>query len=79
MRVLRGQITCEDAKAEWKRIEKQKAQTPSATKGNWNVNTPLPCRQCTDEAKGVEVWKPMQQFDMRSLTLLDDIWNKVVP
>ena len=78
MRVLRGQITCEDAKAEWKRIEKQKAQTPSATTGNWNVNMPLPCRRCTDDAKGIEVWKPMQQFDMRSLSLLDDIWNKVV-
>ena len=78
MELLRGKITPLDAKAEWKRVEKEKAKASNESKGNWNVNMPLPCRQCTENAGGTEVWKPMQHFNTRGLTLLDDLWRKVV-
>jgi hypothetical protein len=68
MEVLRGNLSTENARLAWRKFEKEKDSTKSKGGGNWVFAMPLPCRRCTDEAAGIEVWKPLKHFNTRGLT-----------
>ena len=73
--VLLGKRTYEDAQKAWKKHEKDDAKKRSVTKA-WLLEQTLPCRLCTDNNDGVEVWLPLRAF-----TTSDDpevIWKRVV-
>ena len=59
--VLEGGKTTAQAKDAWKEYEKKKREKTSGG-APWMLAQELPCRRCTDLAKGDEVWKPVSSF-----------------
>ena len=76
MKVLLKEITFEEAKAAWKRIEKDKEEKDAAASGPWMLNIPLACRRCTDLNDGVEIKKPVSAFTTAQKP--EEIWRLAI-
>ena len=56
--VLLGKKSESDAKAEWKKLEREKKGSKGKSE-NWLLAQSIPCRRCTDQSKDRnESWKP---------------------
>ena len=60
MEVLRGNISSAEARAEWRRVEHERAKGKKA--GEWSQSMMLPCRSCTLKNNGKEVLKRLRTF-----------------
>ena len=59
--VLMKRKTTEEIKIAWKECEKD-AQDKKGGGQDWLTMQELPCRKCTDDSNGEEVWKPVSAF-----------------
>ena len=71
--VLEKRISTQEAKTAWKRAESGKSSP--ATQG-WLFDQTLPCRYCSDNNGGEEVWKSISEFTSEQLP--ERIWTKTV-
>ena len=73
--VLLGKKTTPDAKAAWKKHEKEKSEKNAAGE-SWLLEQTLPCRRCTDLNCGKEVWKPVSLYSVSQDPTV--LWKSVV-
>ena len=78
MEVLRRNMSAEEAKTAWKKVERETQKTKEKTSDKWPLSMPLPCRKCTDDNGGEEVRKPLKHFSNSGGADLGALWTKVL-
>jgi hypothetical protein len=66
--VLLKSLRGAEAKKAWREHEAQKKDKANEKKKGWDLFS-LPCRRCTDNNAGVEVWKHIEAFGSSSRTM----------
>ena len=76
LNVLTKKMSEKEAKAEWKRLAKNK-EDAATTGESWLLSQTIPCRRCSDRDRDSnEVWKPLSSFT--SDMFPDELWTHVV-
>ena len=73
MEVLRGNMSTAEARAEWKRVERQQAKAKKSDE--WPQSMLLACSSCTLKNNGKEVLKRLRTFTAG--TKLTDYWDAI--